>query len=197
MYLQSQFAQLVGFKVDIYFIILHLKYGRSYFGDFNQSVQVLCSRNRIGEYYFNSILRFVNAFGREETEIILGRDQYVFCQFAVDSCRTAVGGDFQLVVFRCANDTGYFKLIARRMICRSDTDRIALAVSAFGREHFLNCFFGSGITETYFTFQCHQVAMAIYVDGCQWFDIQCEIGFLYSEREFEFFQTTVHFYKPA
>ena len=55
--------------------------------------------------------------------------------------------------------------------CRSDTDRIALAVSTFGREHFLNCFFGSGITETYFTFQRHQVAMAIYVDGCQRFNI--------------------------
>ena len=171
MYLQSQFAQLVGFKVDVYFIILHLKYRRWYFGDFNQSVQVLCGRNRIGEYYFNSIFRFVNAFGREETEIILGRDQYVFCQFAVDSCRTAISGDFQLIVFCFANDTGYFKQVACRMICRSDTDRIALAVSTFGREHFLNCFFGSGITETYFTFQRHQVAMAIYVDGCQRFNI--------------------------
>ena len=132
----------------------------------------------------------VDAYGGQEAETVLCRDQNTFVLGTVDACRIAFGGNFQLVIFRFFDYLTDAKCVSGRVICLGDLNRIAFVLFASGCEHFLYFLFFHYIAETYFTRYGHLVGLG----GCDGYRIgmNTKVSFLHAEREVEFFQLFVY-----
>ena len=73
--IQCQFILFAGFEVNEYFILFDLENRGRNFRHVDESFQVLCVGYRVGEYDFNSVFRLVDAYGGQEAETVLCRDQ--------------------------------------------------------------------------------------------------------------------------
>lgn len=139
--IQRQFVQFAGFEVNEYFIFFDLENRGRNFRNVDESFQILCVGYRVGEYDFNSVFRLVDAYGGQEAETVLCRDQNTFVLGTVDACRIAFGGNFQLVIFRLPCYLTDAECVSGRVICLGDFNRIALffslpAVSIFSTSSF-------------------------------------------------------------
>ena len=76
--IQRQFVQFAGFEVNEYFIFFDLENRGRNFRNVDESFQILCVGYRVGEYDFNSVFRLVDAYGGQEAETVLCRDQNTF-----------------------------------------------------------------------------------------------------------------------
>ena len=116
--IQRQFVQFAGFEVNEYFIFFDLENRGRNFRNVDEPFQVLCVGYRVGEYDFNSVFRLVDAYGGQEAETVLCRDQNT-SSFWVRSMPAGLplAVIVQLVIFRFFDYLTDAKCVSGRVIC--------------------------------------------------------------------------------